>query len=82
MAIDSLENLMNENDMINDIYKDSINILRGCDEEDILTQTLSLAEKGELVEASKSLEFLVVYDENIREDYAYKLSLYKQDLRM
>ena len=82
MAIDSLENLMNENDRIYDTYKDSINILRCCDEDDILTQTLSLAEKGELVEASKPLEFLVVYDENIREDYSYKLSLYKQDLRM
>ena len=81
-AIDSLEKLMDENDRINDLYKDSMDILKSYDEDEILSQTLSLAENGDLVEASKSLEFLVVYDEDIRENYAYKLSLYKQDLSM
>ena len=47
-----------------------------------MERALALADDGELIEASKLLEFLVVYDEDIKDKYAYKLSLWKQDLSM
>ena len=81
-SVDSLEDLMKDNDKINDIYNDSIDALKTYDRDAILEKAIDLADKGDLEEASKLLEFLVVWDDNIREDYAYKLSLWKQDLSM
>lgn len=81
-SVDSLEDLMKGNDKINDIYNDSIDALKTYDRDAILEKAIDLADKGDLEEASKLLEFLVVWDDNIREDYAYKLSLWKQDLSM
>ena len=81
-SIDLLENLMNENDKINDMYKDSIARLKTYDKDKIMEKAIDLADNGNLVEASKLLEFLVVYDDEIKEEYSYKLSLWKQDLVM
>ncbi len=84
-AIDSLENQMmenNGNNKINDIYKHSIDALKTYDKDLILKKVLNLADEGNLVEASKLLEFLVVSDDDIRNHYEYKLYLYKQDLSM
>lgn len=81
-AINALENLMQSDDRINDIYKDSIDTLRTFDKNRILEESIALSKKNKLVDSSKLLEFLVVSDDDIRKDYAYKLSLYKQDMRM
>ena len=81
-AVDSLEKLMNENDNIKNIYNDSFEVLKKCDKNTILEESINLADKGDLIEASKLLEFLVVYDNDIKDKYAYKLSLWKQDLSM
>lgn len=82
ISVNRLENLMDRNDKIRDIYKDSIDTLKSYDEDRILNEAIDLANNGNLIEASKLLELLVVYDDEIRKDYAYKLSLWKQDLNM
>ena len=82
ISINRLENLMDRNDKIRDIYKDSIDTLKSYDEDRILNEAIDLANNGNLIDASKLLELLVVYDDEIRKDYAYKLSLWKQDLSM
>ena len=82
ISINRLENLMDRNDKIRDIYKDSIDTLKSYDEDRILNEAIDLADRGNLIDASKLLELLVVYDDEIRKDYAYKLSLWKQDLSM
>ena len=81
-SIEALDKLMERDDRINEIYKDSIDILRTCDKNTILEESIALSKKNKLVDSSKLLEFLVVSDDDIRKDYAYKLSLYKQDVRM
>ena len=90
-AVDALDDLMNDdgdnmsinkNNKINEIYKGSIDTLKTYDKEKIMERALALADDDELIEASKLLEFLVVYDEDIKDKYAYKLSLWKQDLSM
>ena len=64
------------------MYKDSIARLKTYDKDKIMEKAIDLADNGNLVEASKLLEFLVVYDDEIKEEYSYKLSLWKQDLVM
>lgn len=81
-AINALKSLMQSDDRVNDIYKDSIDTLMTFDKNRILEESNALAKMNKLVDASKLLEFLVVSDDEIRKDYEYKLSLYKQDINM
>ena len=80
--IEYFHHLNLKNNKINEIYKGSIDTLKTYDKNQIMERALALADDGELIEASKLLEFLVVYDEDIKDKYAYKLSLWKQDLSM
>ena len=75
-AINALENLMQSDDRINDIYKDSIDTLRTFDKNRILEESIALSKKNKLVDSSKLLEFLVVSDDDIRKDYAYGIRNY------
>lgn len=79
-AVLELESLMDLNNHIRDIYSPIINILKTFSVEEIVAQSVHWANSNNLVDASNLMEFAVVYDSNIREEYGYKLSLWKQNM--
>ncbi|WP_298523250.1 Hsp70 family protein [uncultured Methanobrevibacter sp.] len=77
-----LENLMENNNEINNLYKNLIPILKTYSVDEIVTEALRLANLNDLTQAANLMEFAVVFDDEIRFKYAYKLSLWKQNMKM
>lgn len=80
-AVLDLEKLMNSNHHIHEIYADIINILKTYSIEEIVSKSVRLADSNNLKDASNLLEFAVVSNMRIRMDYAYKLSMWKQNMK-
>ena len=79
-AVFSLEELMDSNSRVNSIYSAIINILKTFSTEEIVAKSLNLVKLNNLVDASNLMEFAVVLDSDIRQEYEYKLSLWKQNI--
>lgn len=77
-----LENLMDTNDEIKNLYKNLIPSLKTYSVDEIVTEALRLANLNDLTHAANLMEFAVVFDDEIRSKYAYKLSLWKQNMKM
>ena len=77
-----LENLMEENDEIKKIYADILPTLKTYSIEEIVVRAINLAKDNNLSQASNLMEFAVICDLQVREKYEYKLSLWKQNMKM
>lgn len=80
-AVISLERLMESDENINEIYVNIINTLKTYSVEEIVARAIHLVNMNNLVDASNLMEFAVVCDSKIRDKYAYKLSLWKQNMK-
>lgn len=81
-SVKKLEDLINTNKQIGQQYHNVIEILKTYSANEILNESIRLAENGNYEDASRLLEFAVVYDKRIEKEYSYKLSLWKQNLQM
>lgn len=81
-SVKKLEDLINTNKQIGQQYHNVIGILKTYSANEILNESIRLAENGNYEDASRLLEFAVVYDKRIEKEYSYKLSLWKQNLQM
>ena len=77
-----LERLMDKNNEINNLYKNLIPSLKTYSVDEIVVEALRLANLNNLTEAANLIEFAVVCDMEIKSEYAYRLSLWKQNMRM
>lgn len=87
VAVDSLEELINEYSIIKDIYADIINILKTYNIDNIVNEALKLRKDSNLdfdkiFVASRLMEFAVLTDENTANEYSSKVSLWKRGLSM
>ncbi len=78
----SLEDLMKANRDIHDAYINIIPILKTFSVDEILNESLRLAGLNSLADAANLMEFAVVGDRRIEAQYAYKLSLLKQNMKI
>ena len=81
-SIKKLEDLMNTDKQIGQQYHNIIGILKTYSPNEILNESIRLADNENYEDASRLLEFVVVYDKRIEKEYSYKLSLWKQNLQM
>lgn len=79
-AIISLENLMDANRDIHEIYVNIISTLKTYSIEEIVNEAIRLVNLNNLVDASNLMEFAVVCDSKISDEYSYRLSLWKQNM--
>ena len=81
-AVISLEELMNSNNFIQNLYAPIITTLKTYSVEGIVKEAVHLADLDNLVHASNLMEFAVVCDLRVKEEYSYKLFLWKQNLKL
>ena len=79
-AILSLEELMEKNKHVMEMYAPIINTLKTYSVEEIVAQSNHLVNLNNLVDAANLMEFAVVFDSSIRDAYEYRLSLWKQNM--
>ena len=77
-----LEDLMDKNNEIKNRYKDIIPTLKTYSVDEIVAESLRLANLNNLTRAADLMEFAVVCDLEIKSKYAYRLSLWKQNMKM
>ena len=77
-----LESLIDNNDEIERLYKNLIPTLKTYSVDEIVVESIRLAKLNNLIEAANLMEFAVVCDAKIKSEYAYRLSLWKQNMRM
>lgn len=77
-----LENLMDSSPEIRNLYKNIIPTLKTYSIEEIVVEAIKLVNLNNLSDGANLMEFAVVCDARIREKYEYKLSLWKQNMRM
>ncbi len=81
-AINSLEELMNFSVEIKEIYKSIIPTLKTYSVDEIVVEAIRLVNSNNLIDAANLMEFAVVCNSKIREEYSYRLSLWKQNMKM
>ena len=86
-AVNSLQDLINQNNEIKKKYGPLLDILKTNDIDTIEKESLKLRRKSNynidnIFEASKLMEFIVLADENKKKKYSSKLSLWKRGLAM
>ena len=81
-SVVSLENLMDSSSEINELYRDILPILKTYSVDDIVVEAIRLVNMNNLSAGARLMEFAVAVDSRIREKYAYKMSLWKQNLKM
>ena len=81
-AVISLEELMDSNRRVHDDYINVINTLKTFSVEEIVNESVRLVNLNNLGDASKLMEFAVVCDSRVKSKYAYKLSLWKQNMKL
>lgn len=81
-AIILLENLMEDSREMKEIYQDILPTLKTCSIEEIVAESLHLINLNKLSLGSSLMEFAVICDGQIREKYEYRLSLWKQNMKM
>lgn len=79
-AVISLENLMESNRHVHEIYANIINVLKTYSIEEIVNESIRLANLNNLADASNLMEFAVAADSKSKSKYAYSLSLWKQNM--
>lgn len=77
-----LENLMDSNNEIKRQYKNIIPTLKTYSVDEIAVEAIRLVKLNNLPDGANLMEFAVVANSQIREKYAYKLSLWKQNMKM
>jgi serine/threonine-protein kinase len=86
-AVESLGDLMNDYSYINEMYEPYIDILKTCNVDNYCNETRKLNKKykwddSKKIEMARLLEFAVLSDDDIKEKYSIKLSLWKRGLSM
>ncbi|WP_405295013.1 Hsp70 family protein [Methanobrevibacter sp.] len=81
-AVVLLENLMDSSSEIKQIYKDIIPVLKTYSVEDIVPEAIRLVNSNNLSAGANLMEFAVVLNSQIRDRYAYGMSLWKQNMKM
>lgn len=80
-AVIALEELMDSDERINEIYSNVINTLKTYSVSEIVKEAIRLAGLNSLADASKLMEFAVVCDSRISDEYSYNLFLWKQNMK-
>lgn len=81
-AVSSLKDLMQANKFVHDEYVNVINTLNTYSVDEILNESLRLADLNIYGDAAKLMEFAVVADSRIHAKYSYTLSLLKQNMKI
>ncbi|WP_405290762.1 Hsp70 family protein [Methanobrevibacter sp.] len=81
-AVVLLEKLMDSNREIKKLYKDILPTLKTYSVDEIIIEAIRLVNLNDLSSAANLMEFAVVMDDQVRKEYAYKLSLWKQNMKM
>lgn len=81
-AVIDLENLMDSNETVREMYSDVIATLKTFSLDEIVNEAIRLSNLNNLDGASKLMEFAVVYNPDIKSKYSYKLSLWKQNINL
>ena len=81
-AVIELEELMDSNKHINKMYCRIINTLKTYSVEEIATEAVRLVNLNHLIDGANLMEFAVIKDASIRAKYAYKMSLWKQNMKL
>ena len=81
-AVVLLEKLMDSNREIKKIYKDILPTLKTYSVDEIVIEAIRLVNLNNLASGANLMEFAVILDDEVREKYAYKLSLWKQNMKM
>ena len=77
-----LENLMNSSSEINALYEDILPTLKTYSVDEIAVEAVRLVNLNKLSSGANLMEFAVVVNPQIRQKYAYKMSLWKQNMKM
>ena len=81
-AVLELEELMDKNTYIHDAYVGLINVLKTYSVDEIVNEAVRQVNLNNLVDGANLMEFAVVCDSQVRQKYAYKMSLWKQNMKM
>lgn len=81
-AVASLENLMESSGEIKKIYKNILPTLKTYSVREIVVEAIRLIRLNNLSAGANLMEFAVVCDFEVRRKYEYKLSLWKQNMKM
>lgn len=77
-----LEKLMESNAEVKKLYKDILPTLKTYSVDEIVIEAIRLVNLNNLSAGANLMEFAVILDAQVREKYAYKLSLWKQNMKM
>ena len=77
-----LENLMDRNSEICNLYKPIVPSLKTYSVDEIVIESIRLANSNNLTDAANLMEFAVVCDAEIKSKYSYQLSLWKQNMKL
>lgn len=77
-----LENLMDTSLEIKRLYKDIVPTLKSYSIDEIVVEAIRLVNLNNLSSGANLMEFAVVADSQVRQKYAYKMSLWKQNMKM
>ncbi len=80
-AVVLLEKLMDSNSEIKRLYKNILPTLKTYSVDEIVIESIRLVNLNDLSEGANLMEFAVILDEQVREKYAYKMSLWKQNMK-
>lgn len=81
-AVIELEELMDSNKHINKMYSRIINTLKTYSVEEIAAEAVRLVNLNRMIDGANLMEFAVIKDASIRAKYAYKMSLWKQNMKL
>jgi hypothetical protein len=86
-AVDSLGDLMDDYSNINEMYEPHMDILKRNDVAEIVDKSNKIVDKNKwdaskIIGASRLMEFAVLADDDVKDKYAAKLSLWKRGLSM
>ena len=77
-----LENLMDSNSEIKKLYKNILPVLKTYSVDEIVVEAIRLVNLNQLLDGANLMEFAVVVNSQIRDKYAYKMALWKQNMIM
>ena len=86
-AVNSLVDIMEDYSYINEMYEDNINLLKKSNANKISDEVAKIIKKNrwdasKKIEMARIMEFAVLADDDIKERYSVKLSLWKRGLSM
>ena len=81
-AVALLEKLMESNREIRRLYTDILPTLKTYSVDEIIIEAMRLVNLNDLSAGANLMEFAVILDAKARKEYAYKMSLWKQNMKM